>query len=191
MSQYPPPLDPVPYATPNLPQPNRRPTSVTVFAIIGIIWGSLAVLGGVCSLPQYLGVNLAPNPVMDAIRNDHVLLAFNIGSLVITAILGAMLLTAGIGALSLKRSARRMMVLYALINLVIVVVSTPLNYALIFPRMERDVQSVAGGNTALVSAFKIGSIAGVFGALLGIVWALLILYYMTRPHVKAAFGEEP
>jgi len=104
MSQYPPPYDPLSYASPQYPQ-SRRPASVTTLAVLAIIFGSLGVLGTLCSLPQYLGVNLTPNPVVNRIRDDKLLMAWTIGTLAVGFVLSILELYAGIGSMSLKPAA--------------------------------------------------------------------------------------
>lgn len=191
MSYFPPPGQPVPYATPGVPQPGRRPTSVTVIAIIAIIWGSLAVLGGLCTLPQYLGMRLAPNPAMDAMNSDSLVLGFNVGAIGIGFILGIILLTGGIGALSLKPFARRLLLGYAIAQIAFYLLSLPVQIAVVYPRMMQAAEAKLGANTPVVTGMRIGFFGGVAFGLITMIWPALILYFMTRPHVKAAFEEPP
>jgi len=109
MSQYPPAGQPLYYDTP----PKRRPTSVTVIAVLAIIFGSIWTLMSLCSIPQWLGVNFMPNPVMDDMRKDTVLVTYTLGSMLLGLVLYMVELWGGIGALSLKPSARRTLKIYA------------------------------------------------------------------------------
>lgn len=185
MSQLPPPMDPLPYATPQVPVPPRRPTSVTVIAIIAIIWGSIAVLGGMCALPQYLGVQLSPNPVNTALLKDAFYRAFNITAMAIAVVLAVLQLVGGITSLSLKRSGRQMLIWYAIIQIGIIVIGLPMQF-LIYPRMVRDVQAV-GMNSTVITAMRVGFFIGLTISFATIFWPILILYFMNRPHVKNAY----
>lgn len=185
VSYFPPPPG-LPYATPEIPAPSPRPTSVTVLAIIAIVFGSLAVLGTLCSLFPYLGVQFTPNPVIDATRKDPLLLGYNLVSLVLGMVLGAVLLVGGISSLSLKPIGRRLMMGYAVVYLVISIPSAILNVAVITPRLLNHVQNL-GSNPQLKTVLSYSAYLGVAMVLVFLIWPILILYYMTRPHVKSAF----
>jgi hypothetical protein len=195
MSQYQPPMGPMTYASPQLPQPSPRPTSVTVFAILGIIFGSLGVLAMLCNLPPLLGVQFAPNPIMDGIRKDPMLMSLTIGGLVINLVLWILELIASIGMLSLKPTARRLFVWFAILNIIISILSIVVNVAVTNPRMqaitERAMQSNPQLNAPQMKAImQYSSYGGVCFAVVLLIWPILILYFMTRPHVKRAFGED-
>lgn len=54
-------------------QTNPRPTSVTVVAIVGIVWGALMLLcNGFGLISLFMPTFGAPNPAIDAIRADRV-----------------------------------------------------------------------------------------------------------------------
>lgn len=188
MTQMPPPFDPLPYATPPFRAPPRRPTSVTVIAILAIIFGSLAVLAMLCAAPQYMGLQFAPNPVMDAIRKDPVLLTFHIAALMIGLVLGVLLLTGGIISLSLKPPGRKMLLAYAWGYIAWTIPSTVLTVLVVTPRTLSYVPNFMG-NPQMRQFMRWSSYGGAFMSLLFIIWPVLILYFMTRPHVKTAFEE--
>jgi len=192
MSQFPPPNDPLSYASPS---PKVRPASVTVIAILAIIFGSLVVLGTLCSFPQYLGVKFSPNPVIDRVRDDTFLLAVSIISMVVGFVLAVIELYGGIGLLSLKRSARSLIIGYAWAKLVISIIEIGFTFFLVNPRMEKIITSLMSGGTnpQLQSMMKLGMYAGTIISIVFLIWPILILIYMKRPHVEAAFtrGAEP
>jgi hypothetical protein len=192
MSQFPPPNDPLSYASPSR---KARPTSVTVIAILAIIFASLVVLGTLCSLPQYLGVKFSPNPVIDRVRDDSFLLAVSISSMVIGFALAVVELYGGIGLLSLRRSARSLMIGYAWTKLVISIIEIGFTFLLVNPRMEKLIASAVSGGFSpqMQSMMKMGMYAGTIAAIVFLVWPILILYYLKRPHVEAAFtsGADP
>jgi hypothetical protein len=187
MSQFPPPAG-LPYATPEMPAPSRRPTSVTVVAILAIILGSIGVLAMLCSLPQYMGLQLAPNPVMDGIRKDPLLLGYNIGSLVLGMIIAAALLAGGIASLALKPIGRKLLRGYAVAYLVITIPSLLFNLLVITPRMLSQVPNL-NSNPQLKTIITYSAYGGTAFGLVFLVWPVLILYFMTRPHVKIAFEQ--
>lgn len=185
MSYFPPPPG-LPYATPEMPVPSPRPTSVTVLAIIAIVFGSISVLATLCSLFPYLGVQFTPNPVIDATRKDPFLLGYNVASLLLGMVLGAVLLAGGISSLSLRPIGRRLMMGYAVVYLVISIPSTILSLAVIVPRLLDHVQNL-GSNPQMKTIITYSAYGGAAMALVFLIWPILILYFMTRPHVKSAF----
>jgi hypothetical protein len=192
MSQPPPHPDPLVYATPPLRLPSPRPTSVTVLAIIAIAWGSLATLASLLALVQYLGINFGPNPVMDALRRDRLVLSVSVGGIVVRLILSIALLWSGIGSLALKPAARLMMIWYAILDIAASVALVLVNLAVVNPRTEQIMLQVVASNPqlntpAMKSIMRISSYGGIVLALLLLVWPGLILYFMTRPRVKDAF----
>ncbi len=196
MSQIPtqPPYDPIFYASPHIQQKSPRPTSVTVIAVLAIIFGSLAVLGALCVLPQSFGLSLRPNPTMDAVRNDPILLSFSIFNQVIQLVFGVVLLITGISALSLKQWARVWMLRYAVAFLVFSILTTILNITVIHPRLQKAISSARPANSPLntqqvQSILQITHYGGLCFATLFLLWPVAILYYMSRPHVKDAFAR--
>jgi hypothetical protein len=191
MSQYEPPFQPD-YASYGMKPPSLRPTSVTVIAIIAIILGGLGVLGLLCTLPQYLGVKLAPNPVMDAMRNDRVLFWFMIISMAIGTVLAVIQLWGGIGALTLKPAARSALIWYAIVYLVTGTIGLILNVTIINARTQEAVNKSLASNPqlnspAMKTSMQMVTYGGHCFAAVLLIWPVIILYFMTRPHVKAAF----
>jgi hypothetical protein len=147
------------------------------------------VLGGLCAFPQYLGVQFSPNPVTGAMSKDTVLRTFNLVAMGIGMVLAILQIAGGIAALSLKPSGRRMLIWYAIVQIAITVVSLPLQWAVIYPRMVQVVGAKVAANSPVMTGMKIGFFIGLGVALLSLIWPALVLYFMNRPRVKTAFEE--
>jgi hypothetical protein len=190
MSQLPPPGDPIGYyATP----PSRRPTSVTVFAVLAIVFGSIGTLALLVSIPAQLGMRIVSNPALDAIQRDPILDAVGLASTAIGLGLFITLLCSGVGALSLKPAARKAMILYAWIDIITSILQLILNVAFLHQRTEvmtrKVLSATLGFNPANVEPMiKAGYYGGIALAIVILIWPILILYYMNRLHVKAAFS---
>lgn len=191
MSQYPPqppyppyPQQPQPLPYGGYPPPNPRPTSVTVLAIIGIIFAALRILCTPIGLLPFL-VPSAPNPIIDIYRGDPMLMAFLVVAGVLTFLLGVVLLVGSIGALGLKRWARPLLVRYAVLQIALELLAVMLQVALVMPKVSA---ALGAGPTA--SQAMAAMIGGIFGGLLALIVPVLLLIFMTRPHVVAAF-ENP
>jgi hypothetical protein len=193
MSELPPPYDPSPYASAGMRVPGPRPKSVTVIAVIAIIFGALGVLGTLCSFPQYLGFQFSPNPVIDAIRKDSLLLSVTLGTFTVSFVAAAFLLYGGIGALSLKPSARKALIVYSIIIIFNAVVGLALNLTVTGPRSEAAFRAAMqqmpqAQAAALLQVYQYTYYGGMCFSVVFLVWPAIILFYMNQPHVKAAFG---
>jgi hypothetical protein len=195
MSQYsppPPPPSSIGYATAHVPRPDPRPTSVRVISIIAIVFGSLGVLGGLCSLPQFFGMQLTPNPAMDAMRKDPVLLSVTVGAMVVNLLLSLVELLSGVSALKLRPGGRKGLVTFAWLDIGVIVLSTVLNLAVFGARTDKMIADVVRqnpNNPALAQAMAMGKTVGMVTPVIMVIWPSILLYFMTRPHVKAAFAQ--
>jgi hypothetical protein len=184
MSSYPPP-NVFPYAVAPF---RKRPTAVTVLAIIGIVWGALGALSGICSLVPYVVQSSQPNPVLDAVRARPLLHAWTILSTLLSWVIAIILLAGSIAALSLRPWGRLVMVGYAVVNLVISLIGTFMLIGVMLPLMQPMLES---GDPVV----KGGAVGGILGAVagigLGLLFSVFILVFMRRPEVLAAFEEGP
>jgi hypothetical protein len=185
-NSYHPPL-PLPYAQGGFGPPKLRPTSVTVLAIIGIIMGSLKLLGSLCNGLQFAGVSInGNNPILKGVQSDHLLFAWSIFGLILNCILGVLLLFGSIWSLSLKRSGRSWLVLYSRMDIAFTLIGVGVSVAMVFPRMRVIVQHANMNATAQMS-MQITLWVTLVLSLVFLAYPGLVLYYMSRPHVKEAF----
>src|SRR5947208_2777359 len=96
-----------------LPVQNPRPTSVTVMAILGIIFGGLGLCSPFALIPYFMNFG-PPNPFIDAVKNNTFLLDWTMFATLLTFVLAILLLTCSIGALGLKPWARPGLVWYGI-----------------------------------------------------------------------------
>jgi hypothetical protein len=227
MSQFPP-GDSVPYAS-YLPPQKLRPTSVTVIAIIAIVFGSLSLLSALCgigslimnatgsnpfmmtatssstvtvtgpngastttySAPMNPGLAMARN--MKTISRDPLIVGGNTVSTAVRLILAIVEIWAGASLLGLKPAARIWILRYAVADIVVGIAILIFQIAVVQPKMLAIMQSAMPttggpiGGPQMAQFMRIGVYAGDFFILLLLIWPIVILYFMTRPMVKAAF----
>ncbi len=160
---------------------------MTVLAILGIIFGSLILLGTLCNSLQFAGVSLDPNnPIVKGMQDDRVLFGWSIVGVVVNLVLGALLLAGSIGSLSLKRFGRSCMVAYSWLDIAFTVISAGITVAMVMPRLDQILQN-SNLNPAVRSITQISMWGGFAFSLLLLVFPGSLLYYMSRPHVKEAF----
>ena len=199
MTQYPGPNYPaqIPgYQSPYTRSAPVRPTAVTVLAIIGIIFGGLGVLCKPLGVVALFIPQPGPNPMLDMQRS---MMVWNVANAVVGTLVSVLLLASSIGSLSLKPWARKGMLAYAGLALVLTVVGGVVTMIWIMPKMQEAQrqmlaqQSARGAPAPPPGMMNIIQTAGNAGAVIGLVLALIfplvLMYFYTRPEVKAAFGE--
>jgi hypothetical protein len=188
MSAYPPrPPNPLAYYTPAQPL-RRRPLSVSIIAWIAIVLGAIGALGGFCGLIQheFLSGFQPSNPVTQALQGPGAIGTFLFWMQMIGWLVNIILLITGVGCLQLKQWARPLMIYVMLFQLLSVVVSNVFGVVEVYPMINHLRVQYPNDPTVQMTLFfyRIGQ--GI-GFVIGAVCPLIILYYFTRPHVKAAF----
>lgn len=168
-----------------------RPTVVTVFGILNIIWGALALLCMPFSLlALYMPQNPAfPNPVLDLMKSNEAYRVWAIFSFVLGWIVSAILLAAGIGLLMLKPWGHKLSIGYCIYSFVMLFISMPLSYFfLVAPLMARAQESQNPQDSAAAMG---GAVGGMFGGCIGLLYPLLLFIFMRQPNVVSAFKPVP
>ena len=162
--------------------PRERPVSTVVFGVLNIVFGLLGLCGLMFSTvvlfvdPKALETG-QPNPAMDALANNPGYRAFMIGMMTIGFVFLVVGIVAGINLLRGKRSGRTLSIAYAIYSIVSGVVGAIVNLVMfIWPA----VNEFGAGSPVVV-----GAIAGAIGGLVGLIYPILLWYFMTRRHVIA------
>jgi hypothetical protein len=172
----------------------QRPTSVTVFGILNIVFAAFGIVGVVATVAMFAMMGpdnpaFQNNPTMDAIKNSPVYAAWLKISIVLGVFVSAALLAAGIGLLKLKPWARTLSIIYGIYSIIIIIISTALNYVFLVEPMLQKAHGTQGPE-AIGGAIG-GAVGGMCGGCLGIIYPILLLIFMTRPNVVAAFNQQP
>jgi hypothetical protein len=136
-----------------------------------------------------------PNP---AIQIQKDMMGFNVANAVIGTAVSALLLASSIGCLSLKPWARKGMLTYAGLAIVLTIVGGIITMVWMLPKiqeMQRQMmaQQTAGGAAPppqIMGFVQAASTGGaVIGLLVSLVFPACLLYFFTRPNVQSAFGD--
>ena len=202
MSQYPP-QPPQPPYQPQPPYPPygqgqapfayaspvrlARPGIVTALAVIGCIVGGLFTLCTPCGFAQFFIDTGQANAAMDILKNNKAAWAWTLGSMTLNWVAGALLLTGSIGAFSLKGWARTCMLIGAAVILVIQAIGLVLQFTAFKDLHEAQMADI---DPQAKNMMKI--IMPVMWALIGLIafYLLSVLYFLTRPHIKAVFQRQ-
>jgi hypothetical protein len=158
---------------------------VTVFGILNIIFGVFGLVGLVGSIALLFATDAVANdPVVKIMRanptyNTWIKLSIPLGVLSCGA-----LVASGVGLLLLKSWARKLSIGYAIYALVVGVVGMVMNYLFLMRPLLEEAQRKQGPEAAAAVG---GGVVGTFGGCLGLIYPILLLIFMTRPHVVAAF----
>ena len=172
----------------------QRPTSVTVFGILNLVFGALGLCGvgfgvfGLVIMANLLEGEMPPNPQFDMLQNPayqaytYVVLGLNLIAAIVLAI-------AGIGLLKLKSWGRSLSIGYGAYAIIMQLVGLAVAFLFVVkPMMDAAEQ----GNDPQAQGQMIGGAVGaVFGGCFGLVYPVLLLIFMFRPNVKAAFATDP
>ncbi len=164
----------------------QRPTSVTVFAVLNIGFAVFGILGMLASLILFLPQADSNNPVVQLIRDSPAYAAWLKFSIGLGAVVCVALLAAGIGLFLLKPWARVLSIGYGIYAIVMGIAGTVVNYFLLMRPMLEQAQHKHGPEEAAAIG---GAIGGTIGGCLGLVYPILLLIFMMRANVVAAFAD--
>ncbi len=196
MTQYPGyPSDPsLPYAT---PPASRRPTSVTVLAILAMVFGGLGTfcgaIGAVFALVAIaMGGAMKANPAFGAgMHLSPAINAYNAIIAIVNLILSVTLLMVGIGGMTLKTWARSVAMGWAIARIIVATIEMVLQLTWVSPASIAALRKAQPGNPALsfMSGFSTGGAIGIW--ILVCILPVCFLIFWNRPNVKAAFADTP
>ncbi len=159
--------------------------STLIFGILSIGFGLLK-LSGPLMLIAMSHMKLPANSGMEALKSDPAYAALMNFNAWAGVVLGLALLTFGIGLLLLKNWARMGLIVYAMIDIILVLFVSVLTW----PFTKRMMEQVSGPAAAFMERF--GIVFVVFGILFSLAFPVLLLIFMTRPNViEACQPEQP
>ena len=167
----------------------QRPTALTVFGILNIVFAVLGLLGVVASVMLFFAVeNVSSNPVVQIIHNNPTYAGWMKISIGLGLPAAGALLAAGIGLLQIKPWARILSIVYAIYAVVMLMISTVINYFCLLQPMLQAAQEKQGPEAAAAIG---GAIGGTFGSCFGLIYPVVLLIFMTRPKLVAVFQPGP
>ncbi len=165
----------------------NRPTSVTVFGVLNLVFGVLGLCGVGFALVS-LGMN-APgtNPVYDLMRASPILLYWTYASSVLGAIFTVILIVSGIGLLMDKGWGRLLGLAYAGFTILFGLLGLVVNAVFLFPGLLE----LADSSSPEVMGGAIGGMVGGFaGGCLGLIYPVVLIVFMTRKAIVEHFAAQ-
>jgi len=173
---------------PNAPGGTAKPTSITVFAILNLVFGVLGLCGTVAA-GAFLFMPAAAmqgGPTAELMQTDWYRIYMAI-SLLLGFIATIVLLVSGVGLLNSKPYGRTAAIGYAIYALISGLIGFVINIVfVVLPITEQIPDLPEGPERAGAIGGMIGGVfGGVFGGCIGLLYPIALLFFMTRPHVKA------
>jgi hypothetical protein len=166
----------------------ERPTTVTVFGILNIVFAVLGVFGIFASIALLAaGANssaTSANPMVNIMRENPAFATWMKISIPLGFLTCIALLIAGIGLLKMKDWARQLSIGYSVFAIVSGLVGMVLTYVWV-TRPILDRMSGAQGPEAAGAIG--GAVGGVIGGCFSLIYPIVLLIFMMRPKVVAAF----
>jgi hypothetical protein len=163
-----------------------RPTSVTVFGILNLVFGLLGLCGTAVSsavffMPQNPNMR---NPVLDLMAANPVYRLFTFVSMGLGVIAAFVLIVAGIGLLQTKSFGRTLSIGYSIYAILSGIVGMAFSFMfLIVPLLRQAEAARAGPEQAGAIG---GMIGGLFGGCVGLAYPIVLLIFMCRRNVAEA-----
>jgi hypothetical protein len=186
----------------------KKPAVITVFGILNIIFGAIALLivvcGGVATFAiaqvNMPGPGNPPNPIKDMLEymDKHAPLytPYLIGEIIIGLIMAIILVVSGIGLLKVRPWARWLSIGYAAVRLVLILVGLVLAIMIFNPvladwQADYNKRTVPAGNPPppSFSSGAMNDVAAAFGSILSAAYSIALLAVMFLPQVRAAFAR--
>ncbi len=169
----------------------QKPTAATVFGILNILFGVLGICGiAMSAVVLFIPLSAqmtAENPALQLMEENAAYRTFTQVAVVLGFAATAALIAAGIGLLQLRPYGRSLSIGYGIYAIVMNLAGTFVNVAIVFPALLEKANE-AGGGPAQAGAYG-GIIGGVGGSCIGLIYPGLLLYFMFRPNMVAAFNK--
>lgn len=165
----------------------QRPTSVTVFGVLHIVFGLFGFFGTFVTMmasslnartfpggPGQPASNPFTHPIIETWTRINIPISF---------VVCVGLVVAGIGLLRLRNWARKASIGYAIYSIITTIIGTALFLVFVTIPLLNSLDASKPGSMPLL----FGSLVGVVGSIGGLIYPGLLWYFMTRAHVIAAF----
>jgi hypothetical protein len=163
-------------------QQMHRPTSVTVFGILNIVTAGFGMFMAITSCALFLAPADSNNPSIRMLYENPAYAAWLKLCIPLGLLSCTVLLVAGIGLLCLKSWARTVSIAYAIYDICMHILSTAVSSIFLFQPFLKNHQDSEAAATAMF-----GLIGGGTAVCLGLIYPILLLVFMLRPTVAAAF----
>lgn len=166
----------------------ERPQAATGFGILNIAFGASGLLGLVASYMMLGAKGQIANPILEAMRSNATYVTWLKVLSPLTVVASSIAVVAGLGLLGMKPWGRTLSLAYAWWLVVSKTAGAIVAWLYLLPSLAEQAGKLTGHT---VLALKIGGYAVAFGGILGLIYPVLMIYFMDRPAMKQAFAGGP
>lgn len=175
--------------TSGYPATAEKPVAGIVFGILNLFFGIFGICGVVGTSVMFF-IKLDPelvkqNPALQLMEDSEFYKLFMYGSMVTGLIFTFVLIGAGIGLLTLKPYGRTLSIWYSWYGIISTILTAVVNVFIVFPALFEHMNNMPPGPA------QAGAIGGIIGGVVGLVIAPiypgLLLFFMYRPKIIAAY----
>src|SRR3954464_13258622 len=152
----------------------QRPTSVSVFGILNLVFACFGVIGVFASIAMFYMPNSSNNPVVKIMQDNPSYAAFLKISIPLGILSCGALLAAGIGLLMLKNWGRLLSIGYAVYAILFGLVGMVANFLFVVRPLLDQASQKQGPEAAGAIG---GAIGGSVGGCFGLVYPILLLIF--------------
>lgn len=156
---------------------------MTIFGILNIGFALFGLVGLLFSTLVMSHMNTGANPILQQMQDNSMYAAWMKISIPLGGIVSVLLLAAGIGLLMLQNWARIISIGYAIYSIIACVIGSFVMVMVFASIMSHNNANGPAGFMMIASI-----IGGIFGMVIGLAYPVLLLIFMTRPKVVAAFS---
>jgi hypothetical protein len=173
------------------PLASQRPAAATVFGVLNILFGVMGLCGTLASA-LFMVIPLSPqltqnNPALQLMEENAFYRLFTQIGVGLNFIACIVLIVAGIGLYQLKPYGRTFSIGYSVYTIVMNLIGNVVNFVVVFPGMLAIAADAGGGPAEFAVYVGIG--AGIASGFIGFIYPGLLLFFMYRPAVAAAFKQ--
>lgn len=168
---------------------SEKPVAGVVFGILNLVFGVMGICGiAFSSIMFFIPLNpemVKQNPALQLMQDNQIYKLFTQGSLVVGGVFTLVLIGAGVGLLLLKSYGRTLSIWYGWYGIIVTVLTAIVNVLVVFPGLIENMNKAPPG-PAQFGAIG-GIVGGVIGLLIAPIYPGLLLYFMYRPNLIAAY----
>jgi len=187
----------------------KRPTSVTVIAILHFVFGGLGLLMDTCTgamlaaggTGMFARAGQAGRPqelLQDMTRyveeNTPAAQAAQYGELAVDLVISILMIISGVGLLQMRSWGRALSIVYAVLSILLKLVIAVYAVAFRIPAVNEFISqhpNLKPDEALVLSYGKLGAVAGPIFDVLFMIYPIVVLVIMLRPSIAAAFRGEP
>jgi hypothetical protein len=161
----------------------HRPVAVTVLAILNLVIAAWSLIGAAVTYALIYLINEV-NPLGDAMRASPIYANWIKATIPLGLASAVALFPSGIGLLRLKEWARKLSLGFAVFDILYTLVALAM---IAIYQVRPLLDEAAGARGAEAAGAYGGAISSLLGGVAGLAYPIVLLVFLTRPNIVAAF----